>query len=680
MLWIFFEDSERSSHISLQENEIQSTSKTTTPTQSCIVPQLPSPPETLYLPSEFLVKSASSLAIDESPGSRPSTPQRGRLESRYPASLGPGRVPLHRRGTSKTYERLEDLLREAGYKETRVFTPETERAEVEAEERKPSELRGAQSGSVRGGVGAVVGYLAGLMSRAPSLARDAHADRRTDTPSGSQTTHPPQQEHSPPLSPLPHKQTLVTNGSSISSRSHSYSPSPTTPTFTSSAESLTRFPRGSFSNNSPDYYITSHNSNSDLTPRAPRLRPQPSFSSNQRQTYAQASKARAYLRHMASAPSIQPSPNSSRPPSVRHSSAKYIVRGGYGYGRRRAIMSNDSDAEDGYTGQRGNGEGEEENEIYGRPPLPRTWLENVARAVLFGGAGAHPGAPSRPLSSHSNPQSPKQRLGNLQMSPSLSIKSELPDQTNVPKALALKGRAPPLLFAQVAARTPSETRVSRARVVCRSAPASRSGSRVRIDIDLGLDMDTKRRNDRGKEKGARVLRKGKEKAKVGEAGNGQQTNGVPCLARTKVQNDRWANLSGGEMYTSSEDEDEGELDLARLLVPPKRQSIQSLRRHLHHGPLSSQFLQGVTSSSARSGTRSVGGSVRGHGYGRSGLSASDQERRHDEDGDEDWRKALRETSSLRARRGKFEGFLPRDERSSGKRRMAIPGGAWAAGS
>ena len=33
-----------------------------------------------------------------------------------------GRIPLHRRETSKTYEWLQDLLKEAGYKETRVFT------------------------------------------------------------------------------------------------------------------------------------------------------------------------------------------------------------------------------------------------------------------------------------------------------------------------------------------------------------------------------------------------------------------------------------------------------------------------------------------------------------------------------------------------------------------------------
>ena len=56
----------------------------------------------------------------------PSTPTKS---SRYPASLsrvvgtraGP-RSP-HRRGTSKHYETLEDLLTAAGYKETRVVTP-----------------------------------------------------------------------------------------------------------------------------------------------------------------------------------------------------------------------------------------------------------------------------------------------------------------------------------------------------------------------------------------------------------------------------------------------------------------------------------------------------------------------------------------------------------------------------
>ena len=90
----------------------------------------------------------------------PHTPPRGR--SRYPSSLAHDglRVPLHRRGTSRTYERLEDLLKEAGYKETRIFTPETERTR----EHEPGREEREASGRVRSGVDTVVGFLAGLVS------------------------------------------------------------------------------------------------------------------------------------------------------------------------------------------------------------------------------------------------------------------------------------------------------------------------------------------------------------------------------------------------------------------------------------------------------------------------------------------------------------------------------------
>ncbi|OBZ78146.1 hypothetical protein A0H81_02364 [Grifola frondosa] len=108
----------------------------------------------------------------------PHTPPRGRASSRYPVSLAkgdPGRVPLHRRGTSKTYERLEDLLREAGYKETRVFTPEMERAEAQAEERrKQRAIWRAREASLREGVGAVVDFFAGWIP-GTSRAEDAPA-------------------------------------------------------------------------------------------------------------------------------------------------------------------------------------------------------------------------------------------------------------------------------------------------------------------------------------------------------------------------------------------------------------------------------------------------------------------------------------------------------------------------
>ncbi|KAF8519441.1 hypothetical protein JB92DRAFT_3112405 [Gautieria morchelliformis] len=74
------------------------------------------------------------------PHAVPHTPERGRGRTRYPAYLshqlddaGKPRPLLHRRGTSHMYETLEDLLKEAGYKETRVFTPEVERREAERE-------------------------------------------------------------------------------------------------------------------------------------------------------------------------------------------------------------------------------------------------------------------------------------------------------------------------------------------------------------------------------------------------------------------------------------------------------------------------------------------------------------------------------------------------------------------
>lgn len=55
----------------------------------------------------------------------PQTPSTSTKNGRYPASLSrvAGVGSPHRRGTSKHYETLEDLLTAAGYKETRVITP-----------------------------------------------------------------------------------------------------------------------------------------------------------------------------------------------------------------------------------------------------------------------------------------------------------------------------------------------------------------------------------------------------------------------------------------------------------------------------------------------------------------------------------------------------------------------------
>ena len=90
-----------------------------------------------------------------------------------------GRVPLHRRGTSQTYERLEDLLREAGYKET---LPEGEFEDGTChEDDSPSAQR--VKGGVRDGVGAVVGFLAGLL---PSSSAQSIASVATTRPGSSE--------------------------------------------------------------------------------------------------------------------------------------------------------------------------------------------------------------------------------------------------------------------------------------------------------------------------------------------------------------------------------------------------------------------------------------------------------------------------------------------------------------
>ncbi|KIY48458.1 hypothetical protein FISHEDRAFT_73654 [Fistulina hepatica ATCC 64428] len=113
----------------------------------------------------------------------PVTPVHNRGVRRYPSALSTGNphghVPLHRRGRSHTYECLEDLLREAGYKETRVFTPETERVKSEPERSK---------GSVR----SMVNFLSGLLP-GPSTSNEPLIHSRPTT------SHPASKEQAPPL-------------------------------------------------------------------------------------------------------------------------------------------------------------------------------------------------------------------------------------------------------------------------------------------------------------------------------------------------------------------------------------------------------------------------------------------------------------------------------------------------
>lgn len=137
--------------------------------------------------------------------------------------------------------------------------------------------------------------------------------------------------------------------------------------------------------------------------------------------------------------------------------------------------------------------------------------------------------------------------------------------------------------------------VVKTNVVCRSAPVSRETSRVRVDrgssVRRGPGNDTGTVRGKGGSKG-RSLLLGSRKAGGGRKGSRKSKDTLPSLS-TRVEDydfDVWGrpqnpsfDLDDGD-YSADEDgeeSEEGELDLARLLVDPKRQhSIQSLRKHL----------------------------------------------------------------------------------------------------
>ena len=428
----------------------------------------------------------------------PSTPPRGRKNTRYPSSLSvgdPDRVPLHRRGTSKTYERLEDLLREAGYKETRVFTPETERAEARAEERKKHEAyqEGNGVGLGRSGVGAVMNFLAGWMPGANKQEEDHLSDSESGA-DDSQTWR-----RSLPPSPLARKRVLP-----------------------SDSDSSVISPPSS-SHQAPEV-IRSHHLLPHANPRV--LLHQPSSAGSLR-TYAQVSAARGYLRHMASSPSIANS------------------RGASGIQRSASGAPN-------------------------APPMPSKWLESVTKAVL-GSANSevHIGGP--------HPSRPSSRQSHRTFRSSAQS-SALSDRTNrrprpLPLSRETSSISPPALTAYLHPPQTASLSVSTVRVVCRSAPASRSSSRAGERLAMASDA-----LDRTGlwPKSARPSR----------------SDGVPTLASTRLESDdvwqmQWVDgvrvyHASDDDYDEHEDEDEGEIDLARLLMPPKRQhSIRSLRKHLH---------------------------------------------------------------------------------------------------
>lgn len=175
---------------------------------------------------------------------------------------------------------MEDLLREAGYKETRVFTPEAERFPADGDKRRED----TEGLSVKESVGAVVGFLAGLVpghSKQNVVSADLASDNQ-EVCSGR--PHPP--------SPLARKvEQSPSATSSLRSRKFTIAPQNQRPT---SGD----FETSSGSSGDPPQ---NHAILGDANPISDRqsLRSQPSASK------LQTSRAYNYLRHMASTPSMQ---------------------------------------------------------------------------------------------------------------------------------------------------------------------------------------------------------------------------------------------------------------------------------------------------------------------------------------------------------------------------------------
>jgi hypothetical protein len=486
-----------------------------------------------------LIQSSFSTAPDSNnvePSPTPRTPPRGR--SRYPSSLAPDgpRVPLHRRGTSKTYERLEDLLKEAGYKETRIFTPETERHR----EHERGRGEGRQSdGKLKNGVDTMVGFLAGLvLGRTDGQASDLKTPR---TDRVEQTTLVSSSTRKYKVTSHMSKSCMLFIDRYVDLRL-----SPLSGSTVRASSSLTR--------GTQDHALTS--SGRDDSMRLPN---------------AHASPARAYLRHIASAPTIP----QRRPLGERGLTA--VTK-----------RSSTSLKDDNHT-QRSP-----------LPPLPTSWLGTVARAVL-NFPGAHMGGPNN-VPFQSPPLLPPSRVGHssLPSSRSGTVRSHRQSDRKRPTsggtAARLRGRSTPSLSTGLDSLQPptglamrshvSPGQVVRINVVCRSAPASRSSSRVGrkpnsnslASASLG---NISNGSVRGKGKISQLVgRKHRHNSQEDFADTGPSLSG-------RVEDGFILRSSGDrdDYDSSSEDEDEDEVDLSKLLVHSRRQrSIKSLRRHLERAP------------------------------------------------------------------------------------------------
>jgi len=400
---------------------------------------------------------------------------------------------------------MEDLLREAGYKETRVFTPEAERFPADGDIRKGNAEGGGLS--VKESVGAVVGFLAGLVpgQSKQNVGTTPSADLDQEVYSG--------RLHTP--SPLAHK-VGQSNSSSLRSKKFTIAPNPPPtpgdlgPSSGSSGDPRQGHTTPGGTNPGPDQR--------SLRSQVSVARLQPSQSA-----------AYNYLRHMASTPSIQ---------------------------RRRS---------------------DEDASIVDltepvHPPLPAAWRDNVMAAMNMK-SSISTGALIERHRTLSRPKSTR-TLGTRDSRK--NTREQVHERRGRTITRERSSLAPPQIHTP---RLPSPGAVAMINVTCKSAPGSRSASSVRGAFRGGL-LDISQLDNAFRDKGKAIRRP-----------SGRMRSQVPSLVVTGIEGDDWggADSEGGnaplhgkqELAHDEDDDDEGELDLAKMLLHPKRhQSIQSLRQHL----------------------------------------------------------------------------------------------------
>ncbi|KAJ7136061.1 hypothetical protein C8R44DRAFT_869747 [Mycena epipterygia] len=530
---------------------------------------LPTPPSPTRItspgsPSPSLSPSNSnSVGSATEPTTPPVRPPRGRGRNLYPESIG--RVPLHRRGTSKTYERLEDLLREAGYKETRIFTPETERTAPQAQDEIKSPT-----------IAAFVGFLSNLVpSRSASVKRDEESD-----------AHPP--VYSPPISPSVNRtpRPSGSHATRISSTKQLPRINSNVPAIIDRVGSPSQPPsarRGSRTGNPAS--ALSPRRGSHAGDPASALSPRRSTADMQQQRHraadsvisplATSSQQLPPLHHPVPDRPVnryyQHHPSSSRgsgvsspPPPVHHPTptrASSYLRHMTSYDRPKTTPPTQTYA-------RVTDDAEEESLLSPTlpPRMPSGWMDNVKRAREYFAVPPLPpisGSPAPVVAS---------KLGR---SVSAKTRGRLSDRTN---ANANNTLAPPLLTTRLTTTRAqrSESQVSVGRVVCRS----RGSSPVRREKGKGREADLDLR-------GQFEIPEPDDLARSRFLGGWGTSAAASAQLLSPPRRRETSEFDSGESDVSSEGEEE--ITLARILVPSRHErptpmersrSVRSLRRCL----------------------------------------------------------------------------------------------------